>query len=255
MVAKLKAAGATDVVVWGDSWFHADAYLRESVMVEAEKKGEEAVYVPPFDDPRIWDGASTIVQELARQMPDGERPDAIICSVGGGGLFCGIMQGCEAVEWDGSTQVLAVETEGAESLNDSLKAAELVTRKSITSVAKSLGAIRVASKAFEYAQRKTVKSVVLSDAEACMGCWRFVDDERFLVEPACGAAVALAYQPERLRELVPGLREDSKMVILVCGGVRISIKELEAYRARFGEEVKHLETTNEAEVPSTHTVA
>lgn len=255
MVAKLHAAGATDVVVFGDSWFHADAHLRESVMVEAEYKGEESVYVPPFDDPKIWDGASTIVQELARQMPEGEKPDAIVCSVGGGGLFCGVMQGCEAVGWDGRTQVLAAETEGAESLNDSLKAEELVTRKAITSVAKSLGAIRVANKAFEYAQRKNVRSVVLSDGEACLGCWRFVDDERFLVEPACGAAVALAYQPERLKELVPGLKEDSKVVIIVCGGVRISTKELEAYRARFGEQVKHLEMTNEAEVPSSHSVA
>ena len=255
MVAKLHAAGATGVVVFGDSWFHADAHLRESVMVEAEKKGEEAVYVPPFDDPKIWDGASTIVQELARQMPESEKPDAIVCSVGGGGLFCGVMQGCEAVGWDGRTQVLAVETEGAESLNDSLKAGELVTRQAITSVAKSLGAIRVANKAFECGQRKNVRSVVLSDAEACLGCWRFVDDERFLVEPACGAAVALAYQPERLKELVPGLKEDSKVVIIVCGGVRISIKELEAYRARFGAQVKHLEMTKEAEVPSSHSVA
>ncbi len=254
MVAKLKAVGATDVVVWGESWFHADAHLRESVMVEAEKKGVEAVYVPPFDDPRIWDGASTMVQEVARQMPDGESPDAVICSVGGGGLFCGIMQGCEAVGWEGRTQVVAVETEGAQSLNDSLQAGELVTRKAITSVAKSLGALRVANKAFELAQRKNVSSVVLSDAEACLGCWRFVDDERFLVEPACGASVALAYQPERLKELVPGLNEHSKVVIIVCGGSRISIKDLEGYRARFGEAVKHLDMTSEVEVPSTHTV-
>jgi L-serine/L-threonine ammonia-lyase len=212
------------------------------------------VYVPPFDDPKIWDGASTLVQEIARQMPDGERPDAIICSVGGGGLFVGIMQGLAAVGWEGQTHVAAVETRGAESLNDSLNAGEVVTRKEITSVAKSLGAARVANRAFEFAQQKNVSSLVLSDAEACMGCWRFVDDERFLVEPACGASVALAYQPEKLREVIPGLNEESKVVIVVCGGSRISVKDLEEYRARFGGEVAHLDMTREEEVPSTHTV-
>ena len=253
IIAKLKAAGATDVLAIGDAWKEADEHLREVVMKDAERKGEEAVYVPPFDDPRVWDGHATIVQELARQMPDGERPDAIICSVGGGGLFIGVMQGCEAVGWEADTRVLAVETAGAESLNDSLMAGELVTMKKITSVAKSLGAARVANRAFELAQRKNVNSVVLSDAEACMGCWRFVDDERILVEPACGVSIALAYQPEKLKQLVPGLNENSKVVIVVCGGSRISIKELADYRARFGEEVKHLEMTTETEVPSTHT--
>jgi L-serine/L-threonine ammonia-lyase len=252
MVAKLKNAGCEDVIVHGESWMYSDTHMREVVMVEARKRGVEAVYVPPFDHPLIWEGASSIVSEVARQMPNGERPDAIICSVGGGGLFVGIKQGLEAVGW-GDTRVVAVETKGAESLNDSLVAGELVTRKKISSVALSLGAVRVANKAFELAQEKNVSSVVLSDAEACMACWRFVDDERLLVEPACGASVSLAYMPEKLREALPGLKEDSKVVIVVCGGSRISVKELESYRARFSEEVKHLEMTSDKEVASTFT--
>ena len=254
ILAKLRAAGVSEIVVHGRGILEADANMRSNVMKQAELRGDEAVYVPPFDDPRIWDGASTIVQELARQMPDGDRPDAIICSVGGGGLLIGLMQGCETVGWGSSTQIVAVETGGGESLFESLQAGEVVTKKSITTVAKSLGAARVANKAFELAQRKNVSPVVLSDAEACMGCWRFVDDERFLVEPACGASVALAYQPKRLQDLVPGLNEESKVVVIVCGGSRISMKDLEEYRAKYGEEVRHLEQSLDGGVASTHTV-
>lgn len=130
------------------------------------------------------------------------------------------MMGLEMVGWgDGRTRVVAVETMGAESLNDSLKAGEVVTREKVTSIAKSLGAARVAQRAFDLAQRENVRSVVVTDAEACEACWRFVDDERVLVEPACGASVALAYDSQRLREVLPGLGRDAKVVVVVCGGV------------------------------------
>lgn len=45
------------------------AQLRDSGVSETVVHGH-AVYVPPFDNPRIWDGAGTIVQQIARQMPD-----------------------------------------------------------------------------------------------------------------------------------------------------------------------------------------
>ncbi len=41
-----------------------------------------------------------MVHEIQRQPPEGVKPDAIFCSVGGGGLAGGVMEGCEAVAWD-----------------------------------------------------------------------------------------------------------------------------------------------------------
>lgn len=243
-ISKLKAAGASDVVPHGASWYFADKHLREVVIPAAEARGEKGIYIHPFDNPAIWDGASTMVEEMRTQMPDdGEAPDAIVLSVGGGGLFSGIMQGLDRVGWssgDRVTNVLAVETLGADSLSQSLEAKQLVTLPAITSLATSLGAIRVAENAFKQAQRPHVTSVVLEDAEACAACWRFLDDERILVEPACGVSVALAYDG-RLKHYLKDFGPEKKVVIVVCGGSKISLDMLIDYRNKY--QARNLELT------------
>ncbi|CBX90899.1 hypothetical protein LEMA_P059330.1 [Plenodomus lingam JN3] len=225
MIAKIRAAGAEQVIQHGNSWVEADDYLRHTLIPAALEKGEEAIYVPPFDDRKVWDGNATMIQEVFEQLgPDASPPDALICSVGGGGLFCGIMQGLESAGYP-HLQVLAVETEGAHSLALSLQEGKLSTLPAITSIATSLGARTVAAQAFAYAQRESVRSVVLSDEVAKEGCVRFADDERIMVEPACGVSLALCYQG-RLRKLLPHLRESSRVVITVCGGSNITAKML-----------------------------
>ena len=133
------------------------------------------------------------IDQQLRQSGEQEPPDVVICSVGGGGLFNGVMEGMERANWT-KTTVLAMETEGADSLNTSLEKGELTTLPGITSLATTLGAVRVSAKTYELAARDPrVKSVVLSDAEAALGSWRLADDERIMVELACGVNVALCY--------------------------------------------------------------
>jgi L-serine/L-threonine ammonia-lyase len=222
MIAKIKASGAKDVVQIGESWAEADAHLREILIAEAKAKGETPVYVPPFDAQEIWDGNATLVGEVLEQLPG--PPDTLVCSVGGGGLFSGIMQGLDTAGLS-ATKVLAVETEGAHSLALSLEKGELSTLPGITSIATSLGARRVAAKAYEYAKRDSVTSVVLNDDDAIEGCIRFADDERIMVEAACGVSLALCYNG-RLKERLPNLTEKSKVVIVVCGGSNVSAEML-----------------------------
>lgn len=238
MIAKIKTAGASEVVQHGASWAEADKFLREELLA----KDPNGVHVPPFDHQDVWDGAATIVEELD------DRPDAVVCSVGGGGLFCGLQLGLERKNW-GDVNVLAVETQGANSLATSLQEGKLVTLDSITSIATSLGAKRVAEKAFELGQKKNVRSVVLSDAEAAMGCWRLADDERMIVEPACGVSVAVCYDG-RLKKLLPHLTEESKVVVVVCGGSNITLERLCQFRTQYAEAEKL--ATNDEDVPSTH---
>jgi L-serine/L-threonine ammonia-lyase len=153
-------------------------------------------------------------------MPD-SPPDIIICSVGGGGLLNGIMQGMDALSMTTPT-ILAVETAGAESLAASLHAGSLVTLPGITSQATSLGCARVTPATYAYAQRENVRSVVLPDAEAAMGCWRLADDERLMVELACGVNVALCYGGRLERALGRPVRPDEKVVVVLCGGSNVS---------------------------------
>lgn len=180
MMDKLLAAGAREVIQFGASLQEAGAYLRDVVLVHARERGEESVYVPPYDHPDIWAGHATVIDEVREQMREmGEGvPDVVVCSVGGGGLLNGIMLGMAQYgeEFD-RTQILAVETMGADSLFQSLRKSEMVTLPAITSMATSLGAVRVSERTFELASRGLVDgkvvSAVLTDAEAAMGCWRF----------------------------------------------------------------------------------
>ncbi|KAL4911548.1 hypothetical protein BDW74DRAFT_9662 [Aspergillus multicolor] len=251
MVTKLREAGASDVIQHGDSWFHADTYLRQT-FIENQDEGAAAtkrnVYVPPFDHPEIWTGASTMVDEIAKQMPprgDGKGTfpaDAVVCSVGGGGLFNGAVEGLarhlesrENNAPESKVHVLAVETKGADSLALSLRSGTLQSLPAITSLATSLGALQVAPQTLEYAQSPPagveVVSVVGSDAEAANGVIRLADEHRLQVELACGISVEVGASAN-LREYVPGLTPDSRVVIVVCGGSNITAEMVADYRKR-----------------------
>lgn len=123
-------------------------------------------YVPPFDHPTIWAGHSTMVDEIVQQC---EKPDAIIAAVGGGGLLCGILEGLEKHSWN-DIAVFSAETEGAASLAASIHAGKLVTLEKITTIATSLGAKRVANKIFDWAQKRTINPLVVSDGAAITAC-------------------------------------------------------------------------------------
>lgn len=229
MIAKLRAAGAHDVIQHGATWREADTHLREHVM------GPGAVYVPPFDHEDVWQGHAEIMREVAAQLAadyGGARPAAVVCSVGGGGLFNGTMLALEELGWDDVT-VLAMETRGADSLNASLVAGEHVTLPGITSQATTLGATRVSAKTWELAQRPQVRSVVLDDAEAAMGCWRLADDERILVELSCGVSVAPCYDGRLEEAMGRKVGADEIVVIVLCGGSTVTFDMLAQWRDEF----------------------
>lgn len=206
-------------------------------------KNENAVYVPPFDHADVWAGNGTLVDELEVQLRDEGGYDAIVCSVGGGGLFVGIMQTLEKYGrlneglYRRPVRVLAMETEGAESLNLAVRKGELAKLDAITSIATSLGASQVAKKAFEWGLNRTVTSCVFSDAEAAMASVCFANDERILIEPACGVSVAPAYNDTLSSVLFPDVSlevfERLNIVIVVCGGSKITLQLLEEYRKTY----------------------
>ncbi|KAK3365899.1 tryptophan synthase beta subunit-like PLP-dependent enzyme [Lasiosphaeria ovina] len=256
IIEKLRSLGARVEQV-GANWNAADAHLREVLMVADQGPGVRAVYVPPFDHPDIWAGASILVDEVVGQMRlqrrggaggDCEAPviDAIVCNVGGGGLLNGVMEGLErhkkmvARSTEAPTKVLAMETVGAESLHASVQAGHLVTLPAITSIATSLGARRVSEKTWEWAQGSdgALISATVTDPEAALACVRFLDDSRILVEAACGATMATAYNGYLRRYLGKGLSDaewaDRNVVMIVCGGSNANFSTLQMYKEKYG---------------------
>ncbi|CAF0724486.1 unnamed protein product [Brachionus calyciflorus] len=225
VVDKLKSYGA-EVIIHGDIWDEADKQARDLC-----NKNKSALYVPPFDNELIWKGNSSIIEEIKCQMND-EIPDCVIASVGGGGLILGLIEGAIRNGWfERDVKIIAVETVGADCFYQSVRAGKIVSLDSITSIAKSLGARTCATKLFEYYQKyqDNIYSFTVSDKEVVETMEKFLNDHRFLVEPSCGASLAVAYNMDKYL----GKGKYKNVVVEVCGGSAITLENLLNYKKIF----------------------
>jgi L-serine/L-threonine ammonia-lyase len=92
-----------NLIIHGASWQEANELALSTLT-------EEDAFIHPFDDPLLWKGHSTIIDEL---VEEGTRADLIVLLVGGGGLLSGVVEGLRRHNLD--IPVLAVETAGAAS--------------------------------------------------------------------------------------------------------------------------------------------
>lgn len=207
------AAEGARIEIKGDAWDEANA----AALAYVEKTG--GAYIPPFDHPLIWAGNSTMIDEVAEI---GIKPDAVVASVGGGGLACGILSGMERQGWD-DVPLITVETEGAASFTTSVKTNEWVTLAKIDSIATTLGAKRVAKTLFEWRNKHVIFPSTVSDRSAVLACQSFLNDHRVLVEPASGAALSVIYEKNEK------IMQYKSILVIVCGGVGISPALLTEY--------------------------
>jgi L-serine/L-threonine ammonia-lyase len=211
------AARGASVIVHGSVWDEA----HEHAVALAQAQG--AAYVHPFDDPLLWEGHATLIDEVVQAGIDF---DAVVTCVGGGGLLAGIVEGLRRNSLH-DVPVIAAETEGAASFAAALKAGRPVTLPAITSIATSLGARRVMQRAVDLAREHEIISLVVSDAQAVQACSRFADTTRVLVEPACGAAIATF-------DVHPAVLARWKSPLIeVCGGMGITPAKLAQWRQDF----------------------
>lgn len=217
MINKIRAEDA-DVIIFGNDWNQADERAREL--------SEELhyAYIPPFDHPVIWQGYTSLIKEMHKEQI---KPNAIIVSVGGGGLFSGLIKGLYEVGWNESVTMITAETEGAATLAKSVEANERIILDKINTIAVTLGAKQICQQAFDWTQKHPVLPQVVTDKEAVDACLKFADDHRLLVEPACGAALAIIYQKRQIIE------QFQHIVVVVCGGNGVSLQLLQNWKSQF----------------------
>ncbi|MFZ4404939.1 MAG: pyridoxal-phosphate dependent enzyme [Pseudobdellovibrionaceae bacterium] len=209
VIARLKLEGA-EVIVRGQFWDEAHQHAIQ------EAESTQAKLVHPFDDPELWQGHSSLIKEVHAKNV---TPDAVLLSVGGGGLLCGVLEGLHSVGWS-HIPVIAVETEGADSFAQSYKAKKIIELEKIQSLATSLGARKVATTAFQWLSKHDIRPVTVSDKLAVNACISFSNDHKVIVEPACGVVLSTIYNRH------PALAGFKNLLVVVCGGIGASIDKL-----------------------------
>lgn len=240
VIDKLQSLGA-QVTVHGENWNAADTLARSlveqannsSMDIETSKQNS-AAYVSPYDHPLLWTGHSSVVDEILEDME--MTPAAVLVSVGGGGLLCGVLEGLQRHKVQ--TTVIAAETEGACSFGKALEKGKVVRLEGINTIATSLGALEVTpvtlerSKEYSTTLHGVVTSAICTDAEAVNACVMFAQDHRILVEPACGAALAVLYSERLRKQFLESLDDQTgPIVVEVCGGSGVNLDLLYQWKS------------------------
>jgi threonine dehydratase len=194
----------------------ADAFARAE-----QYRAEGWVYVHPFDDRWVMAGQGTLGLELLEEVP--QMTDVFI-SIGGGGLMTGVATAIKTL--CPQVRIWGVETEGADSMAQALRAGHVVELPAITSIAKTLGAPAVSERALEAARRYLESVTVVRDAEAVEAMRWLLERAKVLTEPAASCTLAAL---ERLRDRFgPG----DHVVLILCGG-NVALDDLCRYVHRF----------------------
>ncbi|MBO9512892.1 MAG: threonine/serine dehydratase [Variovorax sp.] len=194
--ARLRALGA-DVVVGGA------AYADALAACLARQRQTGALLTHAYDQPEVVAGAGTLGREIEAE---GGLPDAVLVSVGGGGLLGGL-----AAWFERRARVVALEPALAPTLFRAREAGEPVDVDVGGIAADSLGARRIGHFAWDLAQRHVPEALLLPD-EAIRTAQRWLWTElKLAVEPAAALPLAALQRGA----FVP--RDGEKVCLIVCG--------------------------------------
>ena len=177
---------------------------RESGLAEVvERTG--AVFIHPYDDPRVIAGQGTAAAELIEEQPD---LDAVIAPVGGGGLLSGTALAFEALS--PRTAVYGAEPLGADDARRSLREGRILPSVDPRTVADGL-LTSLGRNTFPIL-RRLVREIVTVEEETILRALRLVWTRmKIVIEPS--AAVAFAAALER-----PDLFAGRRVGVILSGG-------------------------------------
>ncbi len=203
-------------ILTGANWNESN----QSALAAVERDG--LTYIHPFDDAAVMAGQATIGLELLEALP---RVDALVASIGGGGLIAGITSALAAKS--PATQIYGVETIGADSMTQSFHNGRITTLPAITSIANTLGSRAPGKRHFEIMRQCAQDIVAVSDAAAVAALLDILENEKLLVEPAMSCCIA-ALTTGRIP-----VTPDQNIVVIVCGG-NVSLADVQRWREDFG---------------------
>ena len=169
-VERTKSYGA-EVILHGDVYDEACAHA----LALAEEKGY--TFIHPFDDPAVATGQGTIAMEIFQELP---LVEYILVPIGGGGLATGVSTLAKLL--NPKIKVIGVEPAGANCMQASLEAGEVVTLPQINTIADGTAVKTPGTKIFPYIQENLDDIITVHDDELIVAFLDMVENHKMIVE-------------------------------------------------------------------------
>lgn len=169
-VNRTKAYGA-EVVLHGDVYDEACNYALEL----AKEKGY--TFIHPFDDLDVATGQGSIAMEIIKELP---TVDVILVPIGGGGLASGVSTLAKLL--NPNIRVIGVEPAGANCMQASLKAGEVVTLPTVDTIADGTAVKTPGSVIFSYIQENIDDIITIEDHELIGAFLDMLENHKMLAE-------------------------------------------------------------------------
>ncbi len=211
-VNRTKSYGA-EVILHGDVYDAACEYAYEL----AKENGY--TFIHPFDDLGVATGQGTIAMEIIQELP---LVDYILVPVGGGGLAAGVSTLAKML--NPNIKVIGVEPEGANCLQASLEAGEVVTLPSINTIADGTAVKRPGEKIFPYLQKNLDGIITVQDDELIVAFLDMVENHKMIVENSgLLTAAALKHLNVKNKKVVSILSGGNMDVITMSSVVQLGL--------------------------------
>lgn len=196
----IRSIGA-NVQMSGDDCVEAEIRAREF----AEEHSQ--TYISPYNDPNVIAGQGTIGFEICEQLG---KIDAVIGSVGGGGMLAGIASFVTNQFPD--CQIIGCSPENSNVMIQSLAAGQLLDVPSSDTLSDgTAGGVEAGSVTFDLCKRLFTQTVSVTESKIAENLIQFIDAEGMLIEGAAAVAIAgLLRERDRLA--------GKNVVVVLCGG-------------------------------------
>lgn len=208
-VNRTRSHGA-EVVLYGDVFDESMAYAYRL----AEEKGYTMIH--PFNDLDVATGQGTIAMEIIKELP---TVDYILVPIGGGGLCTGVSTLAKLL--NPKIKVIGVEPAGANCMQESLKAGEVLTLPSVNTIADGTAVKRPGELLFPYIQQNVDKIITIEDSELIVAFLDMVENHKMVVENSGLLTVAaLKHLDVRKKKIVSILSGGNMDVITMASIVQ-----------------------------------
>ncbi len=169
-INRTKSYGA-EVVLYGDVYDDAC----EHAMKLAEENGY--TFIHAFNDLDVACGQGSIAMEIIKELP---TVDYILCPIGGGGLCTGVSTLAKML--NPKIKVIGVEPEGANCMQESLKADHVVSLPSVNTIADGTAVRTPGDKLFPYIKANVDEIITVPDDELIGAFLDMIENHKMVVE-------------------------------------------------------------------------